>query len=66
MAIARKCDICGRYYDPYNNTGCLRKSNGVTFISVTNSEEVSTNERYDCCPECIEKVSSFIETMKGE
>ena len=48
MSRVRKCDRCGKYYEPqYGETTVI----GVTTFNLDN-EEVSVEEYKDLCPEC--------------
>lgn len=70
MALARKCDICGKYYEPYNiaNSGPETRTtqNGVVFVSVDNNEKYFSAKPMDCCPECLNSIKRHIDDLKGE
>lgn len=58
MADAKKCDICGKYYDTYSSIklgdmefmGC-----GLSFIS----EDDNILNHFDLCQECMTKVHTL-------
>lgn len=70
MAVARKCDICGTYYEPYNiaesGNEVKKKNNGIAFLSIDNNDRYFTGERIDCCPTCLESIKKHINGLKGE
>ena len=51
MALARKCDICGKLYEPYNEK--------------PKSENHFSYGKIDCCPDCMESILQHIERLKG-
>ena len=65
MALAKKCDICGKYYevsgDNYN-----KSANAIQIRSrnLTNTQywELDT---YDCCPQCINSIVNLIDNLKN-
>lgn len=66
MANAKKCDICGKFYDIYNTTKDCKNHNSFRFANV-NEYDVCWNQRlYDCCPTCMEQIKSYIELMKKD
>lgn len=48
MAIARKCDRCGKLYEKYDDVEC----NGMEVNRVLLSNGIVNKEAYDLCPEC--------------
>lgn len=66
MALAKKCDICGKYYDPYEIEICEKLVNGFTW-TWTDSDELffcPIKKALDCCPECMAKIRDFIAELK--
>lgn len=62
MALAKKCDTCGRFFefDRYSN-----KHNGFMYVRFNNIGTLyDDNVPYDCCPECMEKIQNFIKGLK--
>lgn len=63
MAMARKCDRCGKYYDR-NEKYLFGRENviGIRFESPNKH-----NDRIDLCDECLEKTEEFLGTdiLKG-
>ena len=69
MAIAKKCDRCGNYYDAntkYEIPSCLntRYINGIsTLVSFNLNCVTERNISYDLCNKCLE---SFYCWLEGE
>ena len=68
MAIAKRCDICGTYYEPYNiavsGPEAKKLNNGITFISNDNNGRYFAGECMDCCPICLGSIKDRIEQLK--
>lgn len=68
MALARKCDICGRLYEHYGDDGSVvKKSNTIQFTwrSIGNGR-TTDGKMYDCCPECMDSINTLIMAIKTE
>ena len=65
MADAKKCDICGTYYDRYNTS----KAGGVCPNQITFQQETTTSvndfKTYDACPNCLKDIADFIESRRN-
>lgn len=67
MSLARKCDICGKFYENYgkSNIGNLfNEPNTIEFIYAGHSD--MRLNRYDCCPECMAEITRVINILKAE
>lgn len=53
MADAKKCDICGKYYDSPNDSALTKYRDHNGFIN-----------KKDVCSECSQLIESFIESRK--
>lgn len=62
MAIAKKCDICGRLYEPYDNKGI----NGIGYLYIDGMGNWALKRKFDCCPLCLSSINNHIESLKGE
>lgn len=64
MALAKKCDRCGKLYEHYpigNHTGVF---NGIKRVRKEDVGRVCYEEMsIDLCPECMDKPNKF---LKGE
>lgn len=64
MALAKKCDRCGKLYESYSE-GHKSQYNALRLIYRNSTGEVvNGSTAYDLCPECMEKFLTFI--AKGE
>lgn len=73
MAIARKCDACGKLYDGYK--GCIASKRNYNGIKLCYTEPGGVNilyesARMDLCPDCMQKLielitPSCVEKRKG-
>lgn len=64
MATVRKCDICGKVYGQYP-----KADETIMLISAVSKNDKFSSGVYgeketDCCPECTEKILSFIDILK--
>lgn len=64
MANAKKCDICGVFYEPYNTGAKADLSNTVSLAYEDCKGQRWTTEMYDCCPECMYEIVFLIEMVK--
>lgn len=62
MALARKCDLCGAYYDFYN---VHSDPNCFTFVNVNDDNEHLDLEYFDLCPNCLEELTNKVKKLKG-
>ena len=66
MAIAKKCDICGKLYERYNELEDQNKPNGFRLMSIDENKKYYVYEVTDCCPDCMESILQHIKRLKGE
>lgn len=61
MADAKKCDVCGKFYDHYD---CVTIENGTTMngckIRFTAANDICCWSNLDLCPECMTKVHNLL------
>ena len=62
MALAKKCDRCGNFYEPYNMTNDSKNINGIMTLNLDNLKKYYSHEPLDLCPECKD---AFEEWMKN-
>lgn len=64
MALAKKCDRCGKLYEHYEKTEHEKYVgyNAMAFVSVNRRciKELATTP-IDLCPECMSKLIEFLE-----
>lgn len=66
MAKAKKCDICGKFYEMYNVRKDSRKPNGFHMLNIDEDGRYFSGPVVDCCPECMTSIQNHIESLKGE
>ena len=59
MAIARKCDRCGKFYEYYPK-GNKVQHNGVQRIYITITGDYDSGKQCDLCPECMKAFDEFM------
>ena len=59
MAIAKKCDRCGLYYDPYNCENDAEKINAIKLMDIY----FDSYGPYGLCPSCS---NEFMKWFKKE
>lgn len=69
MSLAKRCDICGSYYEPYNiansRSEAENRNNGFAFISLSkDGEKFFTARVTDCCPICLGSIKDRVEQLK--
>ena len=65
MALAKKCDICGRFYESYNEKKNAENPNAIQFISIDTCRKYFSYGITDCCPDCMESILQHVERLKG-
>lgn len=59
MARVRRCDRCGKYYEPYMN-----KVNAIaTGTFNMDNEEETTVQWMDLCPDCMEEFETYVKEI---
>ena len=59
MAIAKKCDRCGKYYDLYNTCN----GEGPNTIKLYRKDEYGNSDiidTFDLCPDCCETICKLV------
>lgn len=65
MAIANKCDICGRLYEFYETrVPKVGEVNSFRYMYTTPNREMIGREYIDCCPKCMKSIIEHIESLK--
>lgn len=60
MALAKKCNRCGKYYDPYP-AGNRNRCNGIRKCFILDNGTVSyNNDAIDLCEECMKAFDEFM------
>lgn len=66
MAIAKKCDVCGKFYEPYNEKNDPKNVNGFMLINIDKERKYYVHNVTDCCPECMDSILNYINKLKVE
>lgn len=69
MGFLKKCDICGKAYEPYNVAKRSAGPNGIAFANIPNCTKdpfhgTFPREIFDCCPEDMKKISDFLDSLR--
>lgn len=64
--LAKKCDLCGSFYDRYNEKENKNKPNGFCYLNLDDLGKFYKGPSIDCCPECMKKIQNFVEGLKNE
>ena len=63
MAVAKKCDRCGKlheYYEGIKEFNNSEKANGVLLIDKDLDNKYWRRKYYDLCPDCMRKLEAFV------
>lgn len=72
MANAKKCDICGKYYDVPERNGDIvfdsRNTSMVRILRLKPDDRHINHDimQFDACEECLQDVIDYILTRKAE
>jgi len=64
MAAAKKCDVCGKFYDVYNHKQDPNNPNGIMFVNIDGKGDYYRGTPTDLCPSCLTHVKSFIAQLR--
>ena len=64
MAVARRCDICGKHHDIYNIKKDKEETNSLIFLNTDEDNKSWQHPRVDCCPECIRAIRDLMKRRK--
>lgn len=65
MAIAKKCDICGKLYEQYNVKEDPCNTNGLMFLNLDHKRDYFTSKALDCCPECMGSIRNHVDALRN-
>lgn len=57
--IAKKCDRCAVYYEPYNEELDFGNPNGFSFANIDGAGDAYKSNPYDLCPKCMGEFMSW-------
>lgn len=65
MSLAKKCDLCGKLYEPYNEKRDKMHPNGYALMSIDTNMKYFQYKQTDCCPDCMEAILQTITNLGG-
>ena len=67
MALAKKCDICGKFYEPYATEYDRQSVNGlaIVFVKEDGGYRTPPDAITDCCPECMKAIIHYIDGLRN-
>ena len=73
MAVARKCDICGSFYESYSvesiafpNSFKGRNINAIMFTNLYDDRKYCSNSVFDCCTTCLTSIEELIISLRNK
>ena len=63
MALAKKCDICGKLYETYTSKDNQLKPSGIMFVNVCADNTYYSGNVTDCCPECMSTIMDTVDSL---
>ena len=66
MAFAKKCDICGSYFDDPEDIKESDQYNCIGFCSRYSCADFRKSNVLDCCPACMESIQEHINELSGK
>lgn len=67
MSLAKRCDVCKEFHEPYGHAPykVTSKPNALFMASMDELNEKYHNLGFvNCCPKCMESIADFIESLK--
>lgn len=65
MALAKKCDRCGKFYETYNTTNDNENISGIMTLNLDEQRKYYSHEPFDLCPKCKDAFEKWFR-MKGK
>ena len=65
MALAKKCDRCGKFYDEYNFEKDNKNINGITTLNLDAKGDYYIHKTLDLCPSCNDSFEKWL-NKKGD
>lgn len=66
MSIAKKCDICGTFYEPYTVKHEEKDTNGLAFLYIDKEGNSYHHRIQDCCPDCMLSIAGHVTRLKDK
>ena len=65
MALVKKCDRCGKFYEAYNTAKDSENINGIMTLNLDDQRKYYSHDPLDLCPECKDAFEKWFR-MKGK
>ena len=65
MALAKKCDICGKLYEEYHTQLSNNDHNGLMFLNIYHEQSYFSSVMIDCCPGCMKSIKYHIDYLRN-
>lgn len=62
--LAKKCDICGALYEPYNERIDPCNPSGFMLVNVCADGSYYESDIADCCPKCMAAIMDAINRLR--
>lgn len=59
MALAKRCDKCGNFFEPYEGSIDGMKCNAVVTSCVAPDGDWHTRKKYDLCGDCLDSFAKW-------
>ena len=66
MALAKKCDRCGKLYDGYDGSKDKRSTNAIALLDRDEYGKHYTRDCVDLCPECLSELIDWLDSEEEE
>lgn len=66
MALAKKCDICGKLYESYNTKNNTNEVNGYMLVNIDELGKYYSHHVVDCCPNCMDSIINHLKILKNQ
>lgn len=63
MSVARKCDICGDYFERDREAKTYNK---ITLLKMDNGGKAGDTVGYDICPGCSEQITNLLDLIRAD
>ena len=62
--IAKKCDRCGAFYEPYNVERNKKETNGIIRVNIDEVGQYYSHEPIDLCISCKDSFEKWLKEAK--
>ena len=65
MALAKRCDRCGRFHEHYKGEALGCNTNAISLMNINHlNNYVEDSKLFNLCPQCLEELVIFITSNK--